>query len=267
MNDQNNTANIRPAGSSTEFVTPFDLVSLPSKGLVYPKGSKLRDVSELEIQYLTATQEDILTSPNLIQNGKMLTTLIKSVLRNKMIDVNEMVLGDRNTILIWLRSTGYGADYPVRVQCPNCGTVYENEFDLAALNIKEIDVTPDDQGQFSYSLPVTKKEIKFRLMTGHDEDSITATIQSRKKKLKSQIDNSLTMKLEKLIQSIDGNEDRNYIRQFVAGMPVKDSRSFREYLLEIEPGVEMIQDAKCTACGEWSEESVPIQANFFWPDS
>jgi len=267
MNDQNNIANIRPVSSSTEFEIPFDIVELPSKGLVYPKGSKLHGKDSLEVQYLTATQEDILTSPNLIQTGKMIPALIKSVMRDRTIDVNELILGDRNTILIWLRSTGYGADYPVRLQCSECNAQYEYEFDLSAFDIKTLAVTPDENGYFSFTLPVTKKEIKFRFMTGKDESEIANAISSRRKKLKSQIDPSLTMKMQKLIQSIDGNEDKGDIRKFIAMMPVKDSKAFRQYLLEIEPGVEMKQDAVCSSCGEVTEEVVPIQPNFFWPDS
>ena len=267
MSDMQNPASIKPAGSSTEFEIPSDVVTLPSKGLVYPKGSPLFGKENLQLQYLTAIQEDIITSPNLIQTGKMISALLKSVIKDRSVNVDELILGDRNTLLVWLRTTGYGGEYPVRLQCSECNATFEHEFNLAELDIKELEVEPDENGLFTFTLPVSKKIVKFKFLNGEDELDILKTTNSRKKKLQSQVDNSLSLRMFKVIKEVNGMEDQNQVRQFVSTMIAKDSRAFRNYMQSIEPGMIMKQDATCTSCGNVAEEVVPIQANFFWPDS
>lgn len=267
MNELHDPGKIRPAGSSAEYEMPFDVISLPSKGLVYPKESSLHKKETIEINYLTAIHEDILTSPNLIQTNKMIPVLLKSVIRDRNIKVDELCLGDRNTILIWLRSTGYGPEYPVRLYCTDCGAHYEYEFNLAELDIKELEVIPDENGLFEYSLPVSKKLIKFRFLNSIDEEEINTIVTSKKKKLGTKINSTLSMKMFKIVQEVDGNEDRGFIKTFIERMPVKDSIAFRKYIQDIEPGVVLRQESKCSECGSLHEEVVPIQANFFWPDS
>ena len=267
MSDLHDPGKMKPAGSSVDLEMAFDVISLPSKGLVYSPESKLYKKETLEINYLTAIHEDILTSSNLIQTGLMIPVLLKSVIRDKQIDVDELCLGDRNTILIWLRSTGYGSEYPVRLNCVDCGANYTYEFDLSKLDIKELEAKPDDNGLFEFTLPVSKKLIKFRFLNSKDEKEINDIVSSKKKKLGNKINNSLSLKMFRIIQEVEGNEDRGYIRSFTESMPVKDAKEFRKYLQEIEPGVVMKQEAKCSECGSIHEEVVPIQASFFWPDS
>ena len=267
MSDMQNPAGIKPADSKTEYEIPSDTITLPSRGLVYPKGSPMYGLEEVELQYLTAIQEDIITSPNLISTGKMIPTLLKSVIRDRNINVDDLILGDRNTMLIWLRSTGYGKDYPVKIQCKDCGHTHDYEFDLSALEIKELEVMPDEDGLFSFSLPLAKKIVRFKFMTGKDELEIMKAKNSKRKKLNTQIDNSLSLGLFKLIKEVDGIEDPNDVRKFVTNMIASDARAFRTYMQKIEPGMIMLQDSQCPACGEVNEEVVPIGASFFWPDS
>lgn len=258
---------MRPAGSAPSYETPFDVIELPSLGKLYPEGSTMYGKSSLEVQYLTAVQEDILTSPNLLQTGKLLEVLIKSVLRDKKVDPNDMLLGDRNTIIVWLRSTGYGEDYPVQMTCKECNSSYVYEFDLSALDIRKLEAEDVQDGLFSYVLPLCKKEVRFSLMTAADEFNINKTSSNKKLKLGSSIDNSLSMKMALMIKEVAGNTDRDYIRQFISMMRVKDTHAFREYAASIEPGVVMEQECQCPSCGHQSLEVVPIRANFFWPDA
>lgn len=252
--------------SSSSFEIPFDIIELPSKGKLY-KGTTLEGMDSIEIHYLTAKEEDILTSPNLIQSGKLLDVLLKSVLKNKKINVEDFLLGDRNTILVWLRTTGYGAEYPVSVQCEHCGHEFVNEFDLSSLDIKELPEDPDDSGVFSCELPIRKNTIKFRLLTAGDEQKIQRKIEDTKKLTKSQVSPASTIRMKFSIVDVDGNSDAAFISNYIDTMPVKDARVFRTRFAEIEPGMIMEQEMTCPSCGERSDESIPIRSNFFWPDT
>ena len=257
---------MKPKSSTTGMEIPFDVIELPSGGKLY-KGTTLEGKSSLEVQYLTAAQEDILTSPNLLQSGKILDVLIKSVLKDKSINPAELLLGDRNMIVTWLRSTGYGEEYIVELSCQSCGHSFENTFDLSTLDVKELEKDPDEDGLFSCKLPVRKNEVKFSLLTSGDELNIMKKIEDRKKITKSQITNASTIRMKYIVKSIDGNSDQMFISNYIDSMPVKDSRFLRKMINELEPGIVMSQLVTCPACGAENMEDIPIRANFFWPDA
>lgn len=257
---------MKPKSSTNEYTIPFDVVPLPSGGKLYTSGS-LQGRDSVEIQYLTAIQEDILTSPNLIQTGKMFEVLLRSVLRDKTIDPNEFCLGDRNALIIWLRSTGYGSDYPVELVCGSCGAKHEYEFDLGSLESRELEVNSDQDGLFEFKTPVGKKTLKFKFLTAKDEMDILKKVEDYRKKMKSQVDNTLSAKMMKSVVSVDGSSDPFVIKRFVESMPIRDARAFREYVAKMEPGIIMEQEVECPECGSSSKEVIPIRANFFWPDS
>ena len=257
---------LKPKGSQTSsFEVPFDVIELPSKGKLY-KGTTLEGKTSLEIQYLTAAQEDILTSPNLLQSGKVLDVLLRSVIRDKRINTKELLLGDRNAIVVWLRSTGYGELYPVELACKSCSFSFTNEFDLSKLETKELTEEPDEDGLFSLNLPTRKNVIKYSLLTAGDEEKIMRMIEDRRKKTNSQVMNAATIRMKYMIKSIDGNSDLIKISNYVDSMPVKDSRYFRNIVNEIEPGIIMGQEVSCPSCGNVNKEDIPIRENFFWPD-
>lgn len=263
--DNLNPMDMRPKSSGSDTTQPFDVVQLPSKGLLYRTGP-LAGKETIEIYYLTAAHEDILTSPNLLATGKMIELLLKAVIKNRDINSEDLVLGDRNAILVWLRSTGYGSEYPVRIRCRSCLETYDHEFDLSELNLKFLETTPDENGLFSTVLPVSKKTVKFSLMTGREENELNDILEKKKSKIGSPISNATTLKISKLIKEVDGSSDLTLIRNFVSNMSAKDSREFRKVVMDIEPGVILRQEAKCKLCGSISEEVVPINPNFFWPD-
>jgi hypothetical protein len=216
---------------------------------------------------MTAIQEDILTSQNLIASGKMLDALLSSVLKDKSIDPSQFTLGDRNAIVIWLRATGYGADYPVMVHCTSCDTEWKKEFDLSSLEIRELEEDPDQEGYFTINLPQTKSVVKFKFITAADEMGIIKKSEAIQRKQGSPVDHTGTLKMTAAIVEVNGSRDPLTIKSFVETMPVKDSRKFRDTLNSMEPGVIMKQECECPACGSVSTEVIPMRSNFFWPDT
>lgn len=250
------------------FEIPIEAVPLPSKGVVYPTDSALYDRETVDIRAMTAREEDILTSRALIKKGTVITELIRSCLVDKRIDVNKMISGDRNAVMVALRITGYGAEYSAEVDCPACGTKSKQAFDLAQLPIKSLEVEPVEMGQnlFEFTLPLTKKVVKFRFLTGADEEEILQ-IQERKKKAGGMSDNLVTTRLQFAIVSIDGKTDKSVISSFIRNMPAKDSLALRQFIDRNEPGVEMKSYMDCPNCNETSEVKMPLGASFFWPDA
>ena len=250
------------------FEVPIELVPLPSGGVVYPVDSPLHGHDSVEVRAMTAREEDILTSKALIKKGTVITHLIKSCLTNKAIDVRNMIAGDRNALMIALRVTGYGQDYNVEVECPACSTRTKQSFDLAELPVKQLDIDPVDVGQnlFSFELPVTKKTVQFRFLTGADEEEITTTL-DRKKKSGLLGDNLVTTRLMYSIASIAGITDRSKINGFIRNMPARDSLSLRKHIDKHEPGIDMKSWMSCPSCLEDSEVRLPLGAGFFWPDT
>tara|TARA_Y100000389_G_C17465570_1_gene525209 strand:- start:3153 stop:3911 length:759 start_codon:yes stop_codon:yes gene_type:complete len=249
------------AESNTQFEIPFDVIELPSKGLLYPGAD-----NTCKVQYMTASDENILTSPNLIKNGKALDVLLERKIVDSPIPVKDFLIGDRNAIMIWLRATGYGEMYPVKLVDPNTGEEFEYEVDLNDLKTKPLTAEPDENGYFDFELPKSKKKIKFKLLTVNDEASILKRSEARSKAIKSQISNTLTYRLEQQIVSVDGNADKNYISQFIQYMPAYDSLKFREYCDEIEPGIDMTLDVEGPS-GETFPSTIPIGLDFFWPNA
>jgi hypothetical protein len=244
-----------------QLQAPFDVIPLPSKGLLYP-GQQ----GNVKVEYMTAMDENILTSPNLIKSGKVLDVLLERKVKESPVPFDQLLIGDRNAIMIWLRATGYGEMYPVKLTDPSSGVEFETEVDLSTLKTKELPegIEPDERGEFSFVLPRSKKKIKFKLLTVADEKTISSRAEKYEKATKSQISNLLTYRLQAQIKEVDGNRDINFIQQFVNIMPAYDSLKFREYSDLIEPGIEMTTEVE----GPTGNFQAPIALglNFFWPN-
>lgn len=249
--------------NQTNFVEdnePFDVIPLPSKGYFYPNKK-----SELRVGYLTAADENILTSPNLLQSGKLIDVLLRRKIKDKDIEVSKLLSGDRTAIMLFLRATGYGKDYPILVIDPATGEEFEYVVDLETLPIKEMMEIPDDKGEFPFDLPRTKKKIKMRLLTQEDDREIDKVESKRKETYgENYISNRLTMRLEKSIMEIDGNRDKSFIADFIQRMPAFDSLNVRSFLNKIEPGVDTRLEIKAPS-GETVRVNVPFGPDFFWP--
>lgn len=265
-----------PAGIQTKdvmrddfgFEVPLESVPLPSNGIVYPAENPLHMCQTVDIRSMTAREEDILTSRALIKKGTVITELIRSCLVDKRVQVQDMLAGDRNAVMVALRITGYGAEYNVEADCPKCGARSKQEFDLAGMPIKRLQIDPVVKGQnlFEFKLPITKKTVNFKFLTGRDEEEIS-TIQERTKKQGAQADNIVTTRLQYAIVSIDGKTDRSSINGFIRNMPARDSMALRKFIDANEPGIEMKADFDCPSCSDVNEVRVPLGASFFWPDA
>lgn len=247
---------------------PAESVPLPSRGVIYDQAGPLFGKETLDIKPMTAKEEDILTSRALIKKGTVLTKLIQSCLLDKSIDPDTLISGDRNALLVSLRITGYGADYDVEVDCPECSARSKQTFDLSSLQIKRLEIEPVSAGEnlFEVQLPVTKKVVRVKFLTGKDEREMMITAE-RKKKAGIKSDSAVTDRLMQSIISVDGITDKNKLGFFVKNIPARDSLVLRKFLDNYEPGVEMKAWMTCDSCHEQSEVGLPMGASFFWPDS
>ena len=179
-----------------------------------------------------------------------------------------MLSGDRNALMVALRVTGYGADYHVEVDCPACQARSKQVFNLSELQIKPLTLEPVTLGQnlFEVTLPVTKKSVRFKFLTGADEEEIM-TIQERKKKAGGMSDNLVTTRLQFCLMAVDGKVEKNLINSFIRNMPAKDSLFLRKVIDQNEPGIDMKSYMDCPSCSENSEVRIPLGASFFWPDA
>ncbi len=246
---------------------PAQVVPLPSGGVIYPVETNMHGKSEVTIKAMTAREEDILTSRALIKKGVVISELLKSAILDDGFDPEVMLSGDRNAIMTALRVTGYGTSYHVEVDCPACSARSKQNFDLSKLPIKRLEINPVAPGanMFEVELPMTKKKVRFRFLTGADEKDISV-MNSRKKKQGNQVDNLITTRLQYSITAVDGINDKTKIGFFIRAMPARDSLFLRKYIDENEPGIDMKQWMDCPACFESTEVRLPMGAAFFWPD-
>jgi hypothetical protein len=244
--------------SEPQYNAAFDLLPLPSEGKLY-KNKK----SSVKVAYMTAADENILTSPNLLESGEFLEILINRKLLEPNLRYKDLHIGDRNAIMLWLRATSYGEMYPVTLLDKN-NSPFDTEIDLSALKVKKLNIEPDDEGYFGFKLPVSKSNIKFKLFTVGDVMDIEAMIEMDTKN-ESIVNNTLTYTLEKHIVDIDGNRDRGYIKDFIQNMRIRDSKELREYINSIDCGVDLEIEAR-TPGGESVKTFLPLNLGFFWPD-
>ena len=239
-----------------QFTTPTEIVDLPSKGLVYPELNPLSS-GKIEMKYMTAREEDILTNQNYISKGTVLDELIKSLIVSD-VKYEDLVVGDKNALLVAARILGYGKDYKFEWD----GEEYT--IDLTTIEDKPINekLFVKGKNEFSFTLPSTGTEITFKLLTGADEKKINAELEGLKK-INKNASPELSTRLKYMITSIGGNREAKDIRQFVDNqLLARDSRALREYIKEVQPDV----DLTFFPDGSNSKVSIPIGLSFFWPD-
>ena len=247
---------------------PTEVVDLPSKGLLYTKDSPLAG-GTIELKYMTAKEEDILTSRNLIQKGVVLDKLLESVIVDENVSLNDLLLGDKNAIMIATRILGYGKDYTVTLTDPSTGEKQEETFDLTQIDDKAINTKlfKDGKNEFDFELPASKVQLTFRLLTHKEEKEIDAELKALLKFTKeSGISSEITTRLKKAILSVDGDNSTKRINEFVDNeLLSRDSLAFREYLQEITPDVDMSFTFTSEATGEDTTMDIPLDVEFFWP--
>lgn len=260
------TSHSRP--DSELFLAPKDMVTLPSLGKVYPVGTALHNVEQVEVRHLTAADEDILTSRSLLRTGKAIDSLLSNCLVDKSIKPEELLSGDKNAILTYLRVSGYGPEYDVEISCPGCGEDVKHSFDMSTLEMNPLELEPVVVGEnrFEFQLP-SGDNVTFKFLNSLEERQISEAQEKIKKATNSPIDKNITTRLKHQIVSVNGEADLGFISKYVDAMPVRDSRSFRKHLEVNDPDVIMKQDYTCNMCGVSQEVDIPITVSFFWPDA
>jgi hypothetical protein len=238
---------------------PTETVLLPSKGLLYPEGNPLAE-GKIEIKYMTAQHEDILTNESYIQDGTVLDKLLRALIATP-IQYGDLLIGDKNAIMIAARILGYGADYEFEYKGE------KHSVDLSELKDKELDESLYKRGQnsFQYTLPKSGDVVTFKLLTHSDEHKIEQEVKGLKK-LNKKSNPEVSTRLKYLITSVNGDSETKTIREFVDNQLLAvDARALRKHYNEISPDVETVFTIT-DKNGEEKEASLPIGVTFFWPD-
>ena len=259
------------AGSAPfSFVVPTEFVDLPSGGRFYPEGHPLHNQDSLEIRHMTAKEEDMLTSRTLLKKGVALDRVIKSIIVDKRIDPDSLLVGDRNAIIIATRISGYGADYETKVTCPSCGASQDYGFNLNESHIhtgiddEYTDITDNNNGTFSVVLPRTGVNVTFKLLNGHDERRLLdgATSDNKRKTAGK----AVTRQLSHMIVAVNEDDTPQAIRYLIENIPSLDARHLRLSYRRVAPNIDLTQEFVCQECDFETDMEVPLSAEFFWPD-
>ena len=243
----------------SKFKFPTETIELPSKGLIYPEDNPLSS-GTIEMKYMTAKEEDILSNQSYIQNGTVLDKLFKSLIVSK-IDYNELIVGDKNAVMIAARILGYGKDYEFEYKGEKVSV------DLSTLENKEFDEKAITRGvnEFSFTLPNSGAIITYKLLTHKDETAITSELNGLKK-INKNSDPSVSTRMKHMILSVNGDSERKTVREFVDNyFLASDARAFRQHVREVQPDVDLRVPIELSS----GEETIdlPIGVTFFWPDA
>jgi len=255
------------------FIVPTEFVALPSRGVFYPEGHLLHNEEAVEIKYMTAKEEDLLTSKSLIEKGLVLDRLIQNLLVNKRIQSRDLLVCDRNAILIAARGSGYGMSYTTQIACRSCSEqdTYEYNLEEALVEtpldndeLSELGVHQTPAGTFVAQIPDSPVEVEFSLLTGHDEKAIMdLTERRRKKKLPESL---VTDQLSFMLVSVMGEDDTQLLQRYINTLPLRDSRFLRKVYDAVCPSIELRKEFVCNHCGYEDDVSFPFTVDFFWPD-
>jgi hypothetical protein len=234
----------------------YDVVELPSRGIFYPNGKK-----SLRVAYLTAADENVLTSPNLVQSDSVVTELLKRKVLDRDINVDDIVEDDIRAILIFLRNTAFGSEYQFEATDPKTGKDFKTKIDLSELNFKEFDLKADTNGEYPYFMERSKVDITFKFLTKKQENELKNI---EKTWNGNGVPPLITKQLEFMIKSVKGNRDIMAIHQFIQNLPIKDSQDFRKYVMEKKPGVDLVKTVT-TPSGEEIQINVGFGVDFFRP--
>ena len=254
-------------GGGFSFVVPTEFIELPSQGRFYPEGHPLHGQESIEIRQMTAKEEDMLTSRTLLKKGVALDRVIASLIVDKAIDPDSLLVGDRNAIIIATRVSGYGNIYETKVTCPNCGTNQEYAFDLNEANVydgadaRDLGVRSNEDGTFNVTLPRTSVDVQFRLLNGRDEKTFVVGMQADKK---AKSEKNITRQLATIVVSLNGDSSIQAKQYFIDNVPSIDSRHLRLAYRLAAPNVDLTQQFVCGECSHEQEMEVPLSADFFW---
>ena len=240
---------------------PSEMIDLPSEGKLYGKDSPLKD-GKIEIKYMTAKEEDILTSQNLIKKGVVVDRLIDSLILTQGVKSADLILGDKNAVMVAARILAYGPEYVCDIPNPQGGTITQT-FNLAECPFIKL---PDGitKNKFEVDLPISKKKITFKLLTGKEENVIIEELKASKK-IGSDVSPELTTRLRHTITSVEGDESQSTINNFVQNLLARDSMYLRKQIKNVTPDIELSQEVEIE--GESVKVDIPMTVGFFWPES
>jgi len=240
-----------------EFTLPTEMVDLPSQGKLYPEGHPLAE-GKIEMKYMTAKEEDILSNQSYIQNGTVIDKLLKSLIITKF-DFNDLLIGDKNAVMVAARVLGYGPEYKFATLE---GT---HTIDLSTIDNKPLheDITNSTENKFFFKLPASGNEVSFKILNHGDEKKIERELEGLKKLNKENLP-EVSTRLKYIITSVNGDEDPPTIRKFVdEALLARDARALREYISQIQPDVDLTFSPE----GSEYKRTIPINIGFFWPDA
>jgi len=261
----------------SDYKFPTEIIDLPSKGLIYPKDNPLSS-GKIEMKYMTAKEEDILTTQSYIKDGSVLDRLFKALIVSNgeglPVKYVDLVVGDKNAIMIAARILGYGKEYNVEVTDPFTGEKQKETIDLTQFENKEYDGSKQIElyrNEFEFELPQSKRVITFQLLTESKERKVKHELDAVKKKSKKMGDvtsKELTTRLKNMILSVDGESDRNIINNFVDNeLFAVDSKALRGYIKQVGPDIDLTWEFISDVTGDRKELSMPMDTGFFWPES
>tara|TARA_Y100000592_G_scaffold61510_1_gene96090 strand:+ start:14496 stop:15368 length:873 start_codon:yes stop_codon:yes gene_type:complete len=257
------------ASPTMSYVAPTELVELPSKGKFYPQGHPLHGQESIEIRHMTAKDEDILVNQSYLKKGIAIDKLLENVIVNKAIKTDDLLIGDKNALVVATRVTGYGSEYITKVACPSCGSTSDNEFDLEEAKVinnpdlASYDAEQTENGTFLITLPRTGAVVEVKPQTGADEKKIVSQSEVRKKHRLPPL--GLTDQIKGYVLSVTHNGNPVTVSEFVDNMPALDSKFLRTTYKNIMPNVELVQHYECSSCGFEQALEVPFTTDFFWP--
>jgi hypothetical protein len=245
---------------------PTEVIDLPSQGLCYPEGHPLAS-GKITLKYMTAKEEDILSSQNLIKKGIVLDKLLESVVVD--VSIDDLIIGDKNAIFLATRVLGYGPQYQIEINDPFSGERQEVIIDLGKVKTKDIDYKRlNRENKYEFTLPSTGKKIKFKLLTHKDETDVQSEIQALEKLSKGNTPSEVTSRLRKMIVEVDGNTDRAFINKWVTNqLLAQDSRALRNYVREFSPDLDLKFEFTSDVTGETEALDIPFGINFFYPSN
>tara|TARA_R110001592_G_scaffold258857_1_gene522656 strand:+ start:40 stop:780 length:741 start_codon:yes stop_codon:yes gene_type:complete len=238
---------------------PSEVIDLPSEGRLYPKEHPCSD-GKIEIKYMTAREEDILTSQNLIKKGVVIDRLIDSLILTTGVKSDDLILGDKNAVMVAARILAYGQDYTCEVTTPT-GEKVNKTFNLADCPFKKL---PEGitENKFEVTLPISKKKLTFKLLTGKEEIMINEELKASEK-INAEVKPELTTRLRHTITSVDGDDSNATINSFVQNMLARDSMHLRNEIRKVTPDIELTQEIDLG--GEAVKVDIPMTVGFFWP--
>jgi len=270
-----NNDSIGSATGATDlkFITPTELVDLPSRGQFYSSAHPLYNQDTIEIKHLTTKEEDILTSVTLLRKGMALDRMLQSIIVDNRIKVEDLLLGDKSALMVAARLHGYGSEYSTVITCARCEERQEYTFELNSLKLHfpekdfmtKHQITGTDNGTFSFLLPNTQYTIEIRFLTGSDEKKLLENKEHRKKKNFPEA--TMSDFLRSVIISVNDIRDTSSINEFINTLPALQARYIRKIYEKLLPALDMTHSFNCASCEHEGVMEVPLTTDFFWSDT